>query len=139
MPRARSTVVTTLEQRSAGAVYPHRIFEAGEVAVSDPKAPLVSRTEQRLGALIAHETASLSEAQSYLLHLLLTHLGAGKRYELEAFQHGCFLPGRAARVTIDGQVVGVLGELHPEVLDGAKGFKVRAPCAGFEVVLGALC
>ena len=127
-----------VEQRSAGAVYPHRIFEAGEVAVSDPKALLTSRTEQRLGALVAHETASLSEAQSYL-HLLLTHLGAGKKYKLEAFEHGCFLPGRAARVTIDGQVVGVLGEFHPEVLDGAKGFKVRAPCAGFEVVLGALC
>jgi len=126
-----------VEQRSAGAVYPHRIFEAGEVAVSDPKAPLVSRTEQRLGALVTHETASFSEAQGYL-HLLLTHLGMGKTYKLEAFEHGSFLPGRAVRVTIDGRVVGVLGELHPEVLDGAKGFKLRAPCAGFEVVLGAL-
>jgi phenylalanyl-tRNA synthetase beta chain len=126
-----------VEARSVGAVYPHRIFEAGEVAVSDGAAPLASRTEQRLGALIAHETASFSEAQSYL-NLLLTHLGAGRRYRLEPFDHGSFLPGRAARVTIDGKVAGVLGELHPEVLAGARGFNVRMPCAGFELDLGGL-
>lgn len=126
-----------VEQRSAGAVYPHRVFEAGEVAISDGKASLASRTEQRLGALVAHETASFSEAQSYL-HLLLTHLGKGKLYKLEAFEHGSFIPGRAARVLIDGKVVGVLGEIHPEVLDGAKGFKIRMPCAAFEVSLRAL-
>ncbi|MEZ0228743.1 MAG: phenylalanine--tRNA ligase subunit beta, partial [Planctomycetota bacterium] len=126
-----------VEQRSAGAVYPHRVFEAGEVAVSDAQASLASRTEQRLGALVAHETASFSEAQAYL-NLLLTHLGAGTKYELVAFEHGSFIPGRAAQVKMGGKVVGVLGELHPEVLAGAKGFNVRMPCAGFEVKLGAL-
>ncbi len=126
-----------VEQRSTGAVYPHRVFEAGEVAVSDPEAPLVSRTEQRLAALVAHETASFSEAQAYL-NLLLTHLGKGSTYKLEPFEHGSFIPGRAARVIIDGKTAGVLGELHPEVLAGAKGFNVRMPCAAFEVSLAAL-
>lgn len=124
-----------VESRSAGAVYPHRVFEAGEVAVSDAKAPLASRTEQRLGALVAHETASFSEAQSYL-NLLMFHLG--KKYELKPFEHGSFLPGRAARVLVGGKVVGVLGEIHPEVLAGDRGFGIRMPAAGFEVSLGLL-
>ncbi len=126
-----------VEQRSSGAVFPHRVFEAGEVAVSDGSAPLVSRTEQHVAALISHETASFSEAQSYL-ELLLAHLGAGKRFKLEPLEHGSFIPGRAARVLVDGKPAGVVGELHPEVLAGAKGFGLRLPCAGFEVILGAL-
>lgn len=126
-----------VEARSSGAVYPHKVFEAGEVAVSDAEAPLASRTEQRLGALIAHETASFSEAQAYLV-LLLTHMGKAGKFKLDPFEHGSFIPGRAARVIIDGQVAGVVGELHPEVLAGAKGFNVRMPSAVFEVRLGAL-
>src|SRR2546421_3048928 len=63
-----------IEAHSAGAVYPHRVFEAGEVAIADSSAPLGSRTEQHVGALVAHETASFSEAQAHL-NLLLLHLG----------------------------------------------------------------
>jgi phenylalanyl-tRNA synthetase beta chain len=131
------------ESRSAGAVYPHRIFEAGEVAVSDAGAPMGSRTEQRLAALIAHETASFSEAQAFL-NLLLRHLGLGSpgkpTYALAALDHPSFIPGRAVAVTLGGrnEPVGVLGELHPEVLAGNRGWSVRVPCAGFEVSLDAL-
>jgi phenylalanyl-tRNA synthetase beta chain len=133
-----------VESRSAGAVYPHRIFEAGEVAVSDASAPLVSRTEPRLAALVAHETASFSEAQAYLT-LLLQHLGivaegsgAKRTFRLEAIEHGSFLPGRAARILVGGVPAGVVGELHPEVLAGDKGFGIRMPCSGFEVLLDRL-
>ncbi len=133
-----------VESRSAGAVYPHRVFEAGEVGILDPKAALVARTEQRLAALVAHETASFSEAQSYL-HLLLQHMGVGpegskakRTYKLVPLEHGAFLPGRAARVVIAGEPAGVLGEIHPEVLAGNGGFGIRVPCAGFEVSLARL-
>ncbi|HZU96670.1 MAG TPA: phenylalanine--tRNA ligase subunit beta [Planctomycetota bacterium] len=124
------------EARSAGAVYPHRIFEAGEVAISDPQAPLVSRTEQRLGALLAHDQASFSEAQGYLA-LLVRHLTKNP-LTLQPFEHPAFLPGRAARVVIGGKEAGVLGELHPEVLAGARGYGIRVPCAAFEVALDRL-
>jgi phenylalanyl-tRNA synthetase beta chain len=134
-----------VESRSSGATYPHRVFEAGEVAVADDAAPLRSRTEQRLGALIAHETVSFSEAQSYL-HQLLFRLGiqtagtqgAKRTYTLAPIAHPSFIPGRAASVVVNGKTVGLLGELHPEVLAGAKGFGIRMPCAGFEITLGAL-
>jgi phenylalanyl-tRNA synthetase beta chain len=126
-----------IESHSAGAVYPHRIFEAGEVAVADADAPLRSRTEQRIGALIAAESANFTEAQGYV-HLLLEHLGV-QGATLEACEHGSFLPGRVAliRMSDSARVVGLIGEIHPEVLAGEKGFGIRVPCAAFELSLSA--
>ena len=121
-----------VESRSSGAVYPHRVFESGEVAVSNAAAPLVSRTEPRLGALVAHETASFSEAQADLT-LLLQHLGIGapgsgarRTFELVPMEHGSFLPGRAARVTVGGATAGPRGD-PPRGPRGRQG--VRYPDA----------
>ncbi len=126
-----------IESHSAGAVYPHYIFEAGEVAVADEAAPLRSRTDQRVGALVAHEKASFTEAQGFL-GLLLTHLGCTQA-TLEPCDHPSFLPGRVAVVRLPGrrEAVGLLGEVHPEVLAGEEGFGVRVPCAAFELSLSA--
>lgn len=136
-----------IESRSAGALYPHRLFEVGEVAVADPQATLGSRTETRAAALVAHEMASFSEAQAFLaallLHLGLARLGHGgavEGFELEPTEHPSFLPGRVAAVRRrPGQPpIGLLGELHPEVLAGERGFGVRVPCAAFELSLATL-
>lgn len=133
-----------IESRSSGAAYPHRVFEVGEVAVADADATLRSRTDTRVAALIAHETASFSEVQGYL-GTLLFHLGfgpAGRRgaYRLAPAEHPSFLPGRFAVVRKSGEAapIGFLGEVHPEVLAGEGGFGVRVPCAAFELSLGAL-
>ena len=127
-----------VESHSAGAVYPHYIFEAGEVAVADDRASLGSRTEQRIGALLAHEKASFTEAQAFLKHLL-HHLGA-EGVELVPGEHPSFLPGRIALVRLPGrdEPIGLLGELHPEVLAGDAGFGIRVPCAAFELSLSPL-
>jgi phenylalanyl-tRNA synthetase beta subunit len=43
-------------------------------------------------------------------------------------------------VYVEGRVdpIGVVGELHPEVLAGERGFGIRVPCAAFEVALSPL-
>lgn len=127
-----------IESHSAGAVYPHYVFEAGEVAVVDDEAALGSRTEQRIGALLAHEKATFTEAQSFL-SLLLVHLGVTGA-ELEATDHPSFLPGRIAVLKVPGHAhpLGFVGELHPEVLAGDEGFGIRVPCAAFELSITPL-
>ena len=82
-----------IEAHSAGAAYPHRIFEAGEVAVYDPQANLGSRTESRLAAIIADETASFDAAQS-LVYALLGALGVG--FQVQHWRHPSFIEGRVA-------------------------------------------
>lgn len=153
----RDWVVPTLlevEASSSGAVYPHRVFEAGEVGVWDPGQNLSSRTEQRLAALLVHDKAGFSELQG-VLHQLLRSFGlafaasdaewaqAGSAYQLLVREHPSFIPGRATwvrgRVTRQGRTreedLGVLGEVHPEVLER---WGIYFPSVAFEVRLDAL-
>jgi phenylalanyl-tRNA synthetase beta chain len=65
---------------------------------------------------------------------LLDALGAD--WTVEADPTAAYLhPGRAARVLIDGEPVGWLGELHPAV---ASGWEIEQSVAGFEIDLDAV-
>jgi len=91
-----------------------------------------SRTILSLGALIAHATANFSEIHS-ALDLLFYYLG--KSYGLEPVAHPSFLEGRAGQITLDGQIVGVIGELQPEVLEQ---WQIVMPTVAFEVSVDGL-
>ncbi len=153
----RDWIVPTLlevEARSSGAVYPHRVFEAGEVGVWDASQNLCSRTEQRLAALLVHDKAGFSELQG-VLHQLLRSFGlsfaaspseweqATSGYQLGVREHPSFIPGRATwirgRALRQGRAceedLGVLGEVHPEVLER---WGIYFPAVAFEVRLDAL-
>jgi len=45
------------------------------------------------------------------------------------------MKGRQARVMIDGKAIGVIGEVHPQVLEN---FGLQMPCVAFEVRLDEL-
>jgi phenylalanyl-tRNA synthetase beta chain len=119
----------TVETASSKAFYPHRIFEAGEVAVLDPEAIMGSRTDLNLGALISHPSANFSEMHS-TLDVLLYYLGL--EYTLEPAHHALFLPGRCGRIASAGRDLGFIGEIRPEVLERRQ---ITMPCAAFEITL----
>jgi phenylalanyl-tRNA synthetase beta chain len=131
----RSSVLPSLlrvEAVSTRAFYPHRVFEVGEIAVPDAGDPQGSRTVLMLGALIAHATANFSEAHS-CLDLLLFYMK--QPYSLEPIAHPSFLEGRAGRIMLNGRRVGLIGELHPEVLER---WEIGMPVAAFELEVDAL-
>ena len=121
-----------IEAASSRAFYPHRLFEAGDVAIPDATHELGSRTETVLGALIAHATTHFSEIHSSL-DVLFYYLG--KEYSLESVQHPSFLEGRAGRILVSGKPVGVIGEVHPEVLER---WQIAMPVVAFDVNLSQL-
>lgn len=121
-----------VEAASPRAFYPHRIFEVGEVAVPSPEEELGSRTLVALGALIAHAAANFSEAHS-CLDLLMYYLD--QAYSLEAVPHPSFLEGRVGRIVVDGSAVGLIGELHPEVLER---WQIGMPTVAFELQVDRL-
>lgn len=142
----RDWIVPTLlevESRSTSAAYPHRVFEVGEVAVWDPEADHASRTELRLAALLSHDKAGFSELQAVLHELLRRHGLAFQRtpapggYALLPCEHPSFLsvPGHVTRVVSGDTVLGLLGEVHPEVLER---WGIHAPVVAFELRLDAL-
>lgn len=121
-----------VEAASSRAFYPHRLFEVGEVAIPDENADVGSRTVTMLGALIAHAQAHFSELHS-CLDLLLYYLD--RPYELQALDHPSFLNGRAGRILSEGRPVGLLGELHPEVLEH---WQIGMPAVALELDLQQL-
>ena len=121
-----------VEAASGRSFYPHVLFEVGEVAVPDKQAENGSRTELRLGALLAHAGANFSETHSFL-DLLCVYLG--KPYSLEPTAHPSFIEGRAGRIALGGKPVGLIGELHPEVLER---WQIAMPCSTFELAIEPL-
>jgi phenylalanyl-tRNA synthetase beta chain len=121
-----------VEAASSRAFYPHRLFEVGEVAVPDDQADVGSRTVLLLGALIAHAQAHFSELHS-CLDLLLYYLD--RPYQLEALDHPSFLTGRAGRIVCEGRTIGMLGEIHPEVLEK---WQIEMPAVAMELDLHQL-
>ena len=131
----RPTLLASLlavEERSAKTAYPHRVFEVGEAVVRDDDENHLSRTEPLLGALVAHPEARFSDLHSVLSYVAF-YLDVA--IELRPLDRGCFLPGRGAELVLDGHGVGILGELHPEVLER---WGVKMPASFLELRLGAL-
>ena len=126
----RNRVIPSLlnvEAASSKAFYPHRTFEVGEVAVFDANENMGSRTDLNLGAVLSHPGANFSEMHS-TLDILLYYLGM--EYNLEPAEHPLFIPGRCGRVVSGGTLLGMIGELRPEVLERTQ---ITMPCAAFEI------
>ena len=121
-----------VEAASNRAFYPHRLFEAGEVARPDSTQSLGSHTVTVLGGMIAHADAHFSEAHSCLETLFYY---VNQAYSLEPIQHPSFLAGRVGSIVSEGKQVGVIGELHPEVLER---WQIAVPAVAFEIDLTEL-
>jgi phenylalanyl-tRNA synthetase beta chain len=121
-----------VESASTRVFYPHRIFEVGEIAVPDRADARGARTVMALGGLIAHAGANFSEIHS-CLDLLMFYLD--QPYTLEPTTHPSFLEGRAGRILSDTRAVGLIGELHPEVLER---WQLGMPSVVFELEVDPL-
>ena len=119
-----------VESTSAHAAYPHRIFETGEVLAIGEDG--YCRTEILLACLICGNKADFGDA-----HSIIGSLCHSRAVELSLadVDDDRFIPGRCAAVSIDGRVSGVIGELHPAVLDN---WGISSPASAFEIVLSAL-
>lgn len=121
-----------VEAASPRAFYPHRLFEVGEVALPDETEESGTRTVLSLAAVVAHATANFSEVHSGLEQLLFY---LDRVYSLEPISHPSFLEGRAGRILSGTQAIGLIGEIHPEVLER---WQIDMPVATFELSVEAL-
>jgi phenylalanyl-tRNA synthetase beta chain len=106
---------------------PHRVFETGEIAFVNESGEAVE--EVAVCAGIVDSRAGFSDIKSVLKSLMF-ELGAA--WSLEPEHLACCLPGRCGAVVVNGQRVGRIGELHPQVLDD---FKIPNPAAVLEINL----
>ncbi len=131
----RSSVLPSLlsvEAVSANAVYPHLTFEIGKVAVRDESDVTGTRTDDVLGMLASDAEVSFNTMRDQV-HCVLFFLNVD--YELAESDDARFLPGRRAAIRVNGETIGVFGEVHPQVLEN---WGVEMPCAGCELDVGSL-
>ncbi len=119
-----------VESTSAYAWYPHRIFEVGEVLRADDEG--VCATEIFLAGVVCGNEANFGDVHSVLGHLCLAR---DVTLELKPGDDPRFVPGRCAGIVMDGRDSGVVGEVHPAVLEA---WGITRPVAAFEIRLDSL-
>ncbi len=108
---------------------PQQIFEVGDVTVLDEGAETGARNVRRTAAAAIGDGVGFTYMKA-TVEALLRELGIS--WEVRATWHPSFLDGRVAELVAGGKRVGVVGELHPEVI---LGFELEYPVAAFEIDL----
>jgi phenylalanyl-tRNA synthetase beta chain len=106
--------------------FPQRVFEAGRVADG------AGCEKFSVSAIISNSAVNYEEISS-ILEALIANLGFN--LSLERADDPRFILGRCAKAIVDGVERGIVGEIHPEVI---QNFGLEAPVLGFEVELGFL-
>ena len=117
------------ESVSSNAVYPHRIFEVGKVAYLDERENYGSRTVTMLSFLFCDREASFNDVNS---HLSAVFFYLSREYDLEPMEDPRFVSGRVGGVLYKGRRIGVVGEIHPAVLEN---WGIQQPAAAGEIEL----
>jgi len=125
------SLVMLLERNTHNA-YPQDVAEVGFVAERDDAENTNVAERRHVAGAVARRDASY-EAAKGRLQAVCDDFGA--ELETPRTEHPSFIDGRTAAVVIDGDAVGVIGEVHPAVL---VEHDLEVPVAAFEFHLDAL-
>jgi phenylalanyl-tRNA synthetase beta chain len=110
--------------------FPQRVFEVSDVIRVNEKTECRCERCLHVAGVSSHSTANFTEIKS-VVEALLSNLGLSN-WKIKPANNPSFIRGRAATVHIRNKNIGVLGEIHPEVLNN---FELENPVSGFEISL----
>jgi phenylalanyl-tRNA synthetase beta chain len=123
---------------------PIKIFEIGDVVAMDPSMEVGARNLRRICAIHAGQTGEFAKLHGLLDQVMFqlkcepSHVKAdnpnskNRAWMLSPSQDPGFFPGRQAHIVVEGVSIGVIGELHPEVVS-SKGFDINMAVSAFEM------
>jgi len=112
--------------------YPQRIFAIGRVFKKNTKFDTNIEENDRLAVAIASEKSDYTEIRQVLDYLFRS---LDLKYEIKETEHGSFIAGRVARVSVKGKNVAYIGEISPQVL---ANWELEMPVGDFELNLTKL-
>ena len=112
--------------------YPQDLAEIGLVAAADPDEPTGVAEHRSVAGVVARTDASYEDAKARLQTIARTF---GRTLETPPTEHPSFIDGRTAEIRLDGEALGVVGELHPSVL---VEHDLEVPVSAFEFRLEGL-
>lgn len=107
--------------------YPQKIFEVGSSINPDENDQKQVLEERRIAAVTIHSGAGFTEIRSTLDALMKA---TGRTITIKPGEHPSFLNGRCGAIMAEGQEIGVIGEIHPRVL---QNWGLSLPAAALEV------
>lgn len=107
--------------------YPQNIFGFGTVFTKDTKEETNIKEQERLAVALCSDDCDYTKIRQ-VLDYLLSSLGID--FTVKNAEHPSFIPGRVARVSVNGKGVAYIGEIHPEVLSN---WDLQFPVAAFEL------
>jgi phenylalanyl-tRNA synthetase beta chain len=131
----RKSIIPNLlhsESISGNAVYPHNIFEIGKIAYREISDNYGSKTKNYVGFLCSDREAGFNDINS-IISALFYYLGL--EYSLEEVEDSRFITGRTGQIIYNNKSVGIMGEIHPDVLEN---WGIQTPCACVEIDLDYL-
>ncbi len=128
---ALPSIMMVLENNTHRA-YPQDLAEIGLAAEVDESENTNVAEHRTVAGALARTDVSYEDARARLQAIARAF---DKDLETPPTDHPTFIGGRAAEVVLDGESVGVVGEVHPEVL---VEHDLELPVAAFEFRLDAL-
>lgn len=89
------------------------VFEIGDVVLPDESMETGARVERRIGIAVSHEKATLTDGLA-VVRTLFKELGVALSFE-KTIVPG-LLPERTAAINVNGEQIGFVGEVKPEIL-----------------------
>jgi phenylalanyl-tRNA synthetase beta chain len=116
--------------------YPQNIFEIGRIFNFALDSFVQEETgiseQENLAIMLCHEKADFTEIKQILDSLFLA---LGLKYTIREVAHPSFILGRVGDILIESRKIGVIGEIHPQVLTN---WSLSMPVVGLELELEEL-
>ncbi len=108
--------------------YPQKLFEVSDVINTQEITETRCERRLHLAAVSAYMNANFTEVKSQV-EALLVNLGLAN-WKIKETKHPSFFEGRTAAIYIGKRRIGILGEIHPQIL---KNFQLENPASAFEI------
>ncbi|HLC81662.1 MAG TPA: phenylalanine--tRNA ligase subunit beta [Candidatus Nanoarchaeia archaeon] len=109
--------------------YPQNLFEIGRVFGYGSDEETGIKETEFLSVVLCHDKTDFTEIRQ-VLDVLCTNLGLAA--SVKETLHDSYISGRAGKIIINGQEIGLIGEFHPKVLEN---WDLLVPAVGFELNL----
>ena len=104
--------------------YPQQIFEIGTIFLNKDK-----EEKEKLALVLSHGKANFTQVKQILDYFLSS---IGIQYKIKKTKYDSFIEGRTGHILVKGQEVGIIGEVHPAILEN---WKLTTPVTAFELDL----
>jgi len=116
-----------LLSKNTNVEYPQKIFELGQCVKLNTRSQVGSEDMWKMAYSEAGSKVNFTHAKTILQAYSRT---LGKELKVVSKDHPMFITGRSGQVYLDGTAVGIIGELHPQVLNN---WKIEVPVVVWEI------